>query len=731
MEGRGLRREADLHVCVATSNSRTECSECAEASIKRKHSPSSFSPKRPRADQLHESKITDVKSAPHATDKLVAGLAEVLGRSSSSNNRESSFSEKHEFFSYRVEHRSSISPSLAMHPGEERILIFASNQVGVVAKIIFLAASSSPVASEFVSRGDETVQARIHVLEVKPSHRGHDLGGLLVVEAMQALRRRFTGRTIQFFLDAEEEDSRYGKLIGFYSRLGFVVRPNAKIQRLNNNDGETYRKIPMMAVSRPVKVSMPDPFAAFHFTLNCKILPVHLQSKDGTDVAFWDHSSSTSASVAEGRNRDPNQQLYWILVDDGNGLFQFRTTCGYHLFASSYGEVRIGQNNNGDPLVFRFSNSTESPDCNVVSDSDESDCDLGPIGHEGSSSSMVPPDETWLMQTTSPGHHHPEQRLFLSTDPCTQSLFLSPRPTPWRVSPKDRSLTCLANQSQSRVQCRNNWRNQNVANVNAWRCKYLSFNLCTMSLKNALDLASSIPLHSSSDNDSSSTTCSRTMNLRSFCFYFAEQFRCSGQPDWLCLVALVHELGRCVRFVEKREKIRGDESKNDDKGDYDWTVACRARVIGCRPSTSVSQASLHDEFRTMCLDEEDPLYCTELGMYEQGCGLSTVLMQWAGPEYMYWMLRHNGAMLPELALQIIRYFSLSGWHRRGEYSNLTNTLDESIRDIVSDFDEERRIARRECVRNVSELALSDCDRLWQSYYFPIAAKYGCESDLSW
>ena len=107
-------------------------------------------------------------------------------------------------------------------------------------------------------------------------------------------------------------------------------------------------------------------------------------------------------------------------------------------------------------------------------------------------------------------------------------------------------------------------------------------------------------------------------------------------------------------------------------------------------------------------------------------------MQWTGPEYIYFLLRHNGAMLPELALQIIRYFSLSDWHRRGEYSNLTNTSDESIRDIVSDFDEVRRIARRECVReNVSELSGSDCDRLWESYYFPIAAKYGCDSDLSW
>lgn len=656
----------------------------------------------------HEGKVSDVQGVLHITEKSV-GLAEVLGRSSSSNNHESSC-EEHEFFSYRLEHRSSISPSLAMHPGEERILIFASNQIGVVAKVIF------SVATE-LNGDDEAVQARIHVLEVKPPHRGYDLGGLLIVEALQALRRRFTGQIIQCFLVAEEEDNRYGKLVDFYSRLGFVVKPNAKIQHLNNNDGETYRKIPMMVVSRPTQVPMPGPFAAFDFTLNCKFLPVHLQSKDGSDIAF------SCASDAERRNRTLN----CFLIDDGNGHFHVRTTFGYHLFASSCGEVRVGQGYNGDPLVFRFSSASYCPDCNVVSDSDESDCDLGPIGHEGSSlSSVVPPDEIWLIQTT--GFHHPERRFFLSTDPCTRSLFLSPRPTPWRSNPRDRSLTCLANQSQNRVQYRNSWRHQNVANVNAWRCKYLSFNLCTMSLKNALDLASSIPLCSSSDNDSSSGA----ICLRSFCFYVAEQFRCNGRPDWLCLVALVHELGRCVRVIEKKGGNKADENRNDDKGDYDWTVVCHSRVIGCSPPMRALLVGPHDEFRTMCLDEEDPLYSTELGMYEQGCGLSNVLMQWTGPEYMYWMLHHNGAMLPELALQIIRYFPLSGWHRRGEYSNLTNTSDGSIRDIVTDFDEARRIARRECVlENVSELSDSDCDKLWQSYYFPIAAKYGCGGELSW
>lgn len=622
-----------------------------------------------------------------------------------------------------------------MHPDEERILIFASNRPGVVAKIVFsaTAVATATAASASKNGGDVTVEARIHVLEVKQSHRGHDFGGLLFVEAMQALRGRYAGRTIKCHLDAEEDDNRYGRLIRFYSRLGCCVKPDSKIQYLNN-DRETYRKVPMVIVLRPTQVPMRYPIAVCGLSSNCNFLPVNFHSEDGSDIAFWDHSS---APDAERRN----QKLKWILIDDGNGQFHFRTTCGNYLFASSCGEVSIGQGNYGDPLVLRFSSASDSPDCNIVSDSDESDSSAQEY-EVSSLSSMVALDEMWLVQTTCTTTgttttgaaesrcRYPEQRLFLSTDPCTRSLFLSPRPTAWKIDLKDRHLTCLANQSQCRVQHRNGWRYQTVPNVNAWRCKYLSFNLCTMSLKDALDLASSIPLVPfSADNTSSS----RFISLRTFCYYAAEHFRKGGYPDWLCFVALVNELGRCVRVVEKREGIKGVESKTDDKDNFDWTAVCRSRIVGCSTLTRASLGGLHDEFSTLCPDEKDPLYSTELGMYEQGCGLSNVLMQWTGPEYIYWMLRHNGAMLPELALQIIRYFPLSGWHRRGEYSDLTNTLDESFRDTVSDFDEGRRSIRRECEceEGISEISDAECDRLWQSYYFNIAAKYSCDSDLSW
>jgi len=636
------------------------------------------------------------------------GLAEVLGVGCSSGTVDlDTF-----IFTYRLEHRSAVSPSLAMHPGEERILIFASNRPGVVAKIVFSSSDPAAVAPVAASVGEIEVEAKIHVVDVKEAHRGQDLGGLLFVEAMQALRRRYSGRIIRCQLDAEEDVSRHNRLIIFYKRLGCSVKPNAKVQYLNNmhNDGEAYRKVPMVIVLRPATTSVVCSNTV-PLSSNNSFLPVNrLLCEDGSEIALWDHPSDRR-----------NRKLQWILIDDGRGHFRFRTTCGRHLFATSNGEVCVGGDGHDDSLVFTFQEASDNnPDnFHFVSDSEESDNDGE--GYERSPlNTWVPSDTLWTIQT-------PGTRLFLTTDPCTKSLFLSPKATLWRTRNKDRNLTCLAKHSPRRIHCRNAWRCQTVASVNTWRRAFLKFELCTMSIKDALDLASTIPLYMYPVSGDECSSQSRS--LRDFCYYVAEHFRRDGCPDWLVFVALVHELGRCVRLVEKGQKMV-DEINNDDKHDYDWTVACHSRIVGCRRPSQASP--VHDEFRTLCPDEGDPLYNTELGIYEEGCGLSDVhvLMQWSGPEYLYFMLRRNGATLPELALQIIRYFSLSDWHRHGKYSALSNASDEMNRSIVSEFDDTRRNARREC-QNAPDLSDSECERLWDSIYCNIVAKYGCGGDLSW
>ena len=51
-------------------------------------------------------------------------------------------------------------------------------------------------------------------------------------------------------------------------------------------------------------------------------------------------------------------------------------------------------------------------------------------------------------------------------------------------------------------------------------------------------------------------------------------------------------------------------------------------------------------------DSNHPEYSTELGIYEEGCGLDKVTMSWGHDEYLYHVVKDY---LPEPALYMIRY----------------------------------------------------------------------------
>ena len=56
---------------------------------------------------------------------------------------------------------------------------------------------------------------------------------------------------------------------------------------------------------------------------------------------------------------------------------------------------------------------------------------------------------------------------------------------------------------------------------------------------------------------------------------------------------------------------------------------------------------------------------TKLGIYEEHCGLSNVLMSWGHDEYMYRVLKHNKTTIPEEGLAMIRYYAFATlWHKK-------------------------------------------------------------------
>lgn len=570
-------------------------------------------------------------------------------------------------------------------------------------------------------------------------------------------------------LEAEEDICRHNKLVGFYERLGCSVKTQAKIQYINNNDGETYRKVPMQIVLEPVasracpdagskqggKAVAEQKWACQSYSSTVAVMHggdgrqchVHKRHRIGLSPSLVDlpvefgflpvrllSSVNTLAIASSSGDEDsapsPNS---WILAEDGRGFVQFRTTGGGRLVVTCDGGVRVlgGEEDYVECDAVRGSGILDSTQCDdnmcyfslrrvpdghdYVPDSDESEMDAAAAAPPQSSPRCS--KDLWVLQNA--------RGRFLTTDPLTHQLICTSAPSFWQADRKHRNLVCTTDTPPRRIHYRNAWLRQTVMRVGEMRARFLRFRLRRMTMRKALhDIAASLPLDPFLVNGAGIDAAKnyRSPCLRTFSYFFAEMLRKSGYPDWMQLTALIHEIGRVVYFLDT------ESAAEAEKEGYDWTVSCRSRVVGCRAPARAS----FDEFRSLCPDETDDRYRSALGMYEEGCGLANVWLAWTGPEYVYHMLRHNGAVLPEEGMAILRLFPLGDWHCYGECGHLANEDDEDLREWVAEFDELRRRARRECTSIQREdLSDADCRRLWETSYAPIAAKYGCDHTFSW
>ena len=93
-------------------------------------------------------------------------------------------------------------------------------------------------------------------------------------------------------------------------------------------------------------------------------------------------------------------------------------------------------------------------------------------------------------------------------------------------------------------------------------------------------------------------------------FQTAERIR-AEHPDkeWFRLVGLVHDLGKIMAFY----------------GEPQWAVVGDTFPVGCQPAPSIVYGAASFEANP---DTTDPRYNTELGIYQQGCGIENVTMSW-------------------------------------------------------------------------------------------------------
>jgi inositol oxygenase len=142
----------------------------------------------------------------------------------------------------------------------------------------------------------------------------------------------------------------------------------------------------------------------------------------------------------------------------------------------------------------------------------------------------------------------------------------------------------------------------------------------------------------------------------------AEAARAAGEPEWLVLTALVHDLGKVLCLF----------------GEPQWAVVGDTFPLGC----AFSEEVVFSKFFNANPDSLDESFMTPAGIYEPGCGLGAVTMSWGHDEYLARVLKEH---LPPQALYVVRYHSFYSGHSADAYSHLFDERDRAMMPWVRRF----------------------------------------------
>ena len=191
----------------------------------------------------------------------------------------------------------------------------------------------------------------------------------------------------------------------------------------------------------------------------------------------------------------------------------------------------------------------------------------------------------------------------------------------------------------------------------------------------------------------------------------AEAIRADQRPDWMQLVGLIHDLGK-VMFLWGSDE---DGTSQDEQ----WGMVGDVFVVGC----ALPETCVYPEFNKLNPDMENPAYNTEMGIYEEGCGLDALTLAWGHDEYLYKVLEnHPHNSIPKAGMVMIRYHSFYPWHTGGSYAKLLSKEDEQYLDWIRDFNQYDLYTKSKKVYDLNEV---------KEYYAPIANKYLGEGQIYW
>jgi len=193
---------------------------------------------------------------------------------------------------------------------------------------------------------------------------------------------------------------------------------------------------------------------------------------------------------------------------------------------------------------------------------------------------------------------------------------------------------------------RKNHTNQTLDFVKGKKAEYLGLDRERMTVWEMLEHLNDVV--DESDPDTNFTQMDHALQT-------AEAARRANQPRWMVATGFIHDLGKVLcKF-----------------GEPQWAVVGDTNPVGCRFSPKI----VHSDFFALNPDATHPVYSTELGIYERGCGLQNVHLSWGHDEYLYHVVKDR---LPLEALYMIRYHSFYSWHKEGEYDYLCDEQDRAM-----------------------------------------------------
>jgi len=191
----------------------------------------------------------------------------------------------------------------------------------------------------------------------------------------------------------------------------------------------------------------------------------------------------------------------------------------------------------------------------------------------------------------------------------------------------------------------------------------------------------------------------------------AEALREDNRPDWMQLVGLIHDLGKVMYLFGSDE----DGTSQDEQ----WGLVGDVFVVGAKlPDTCV-----YPEFNALNPDMQDSRYNTELGIYEEACGLDNLQLAWGHDEYFYQVLKnHSYNKIPEAGMVMVRYHSFYPWHNGGSYSQFESSKDAQYKEWILDFNRYDLYTKSPKMYDLNDM---------KEYYLPIAEKYLGTNPIFW